>query len=222
MEVTYIVFDLEATCEDRSIFPHFDNETIEIGAVKIKNGKIVDEFQSFVRPSKNQVLTDFCKELTHICQSNVDNAPSFKEALSDFKGWAGDAQLLSWGFYDRKQLEKDSKRYGMDIRWLENHRSIKHEHQQIKRLKRPVGVQKALGIEGMTFEGTHHRGIDDARNIARIYLTVFVQNSFVIFDKNKAPIGIIDDYDKAMQFIYDHDDDEYTWKRFVVNALLNK
>lgn len=171
---TQIVFDLEATCEDKSITQYFDNETIEIGAVKIVNGKVVDEFQTFIKPVRSHTLTVFCKELTKITQEQVDNGQRFKDAILSFRAWAGqDAEYLSWGFYDRKQLEKDLRHHNMPIRWLEGHRSIKHEHQDLKRLKRGVGVIRALRMEGLEFEGTHHRGIDDAKNIARIFLKVF-------------------------------------------------
>jgi len=171
---THIVFDLEATCEDKAINPHFDNETIEIGAVKIVNGEIVDEFQNFIKPVRSNQLTEFCKNLTHITQEQVENGLTFLEAISEFQKWAGEnAEFLSWGFYDRKQLEKDLAYHGMSANWLCNHRSIKHEHQEIKGLSRGVGVIKALRMEGLQFEGTHHRGIDDAKNIAKIFLKVF-------------------------------------------------
>lgn len=168
-----IVFDLEATCEDRKIVSSFDNETIEIGAVKVIDGLVVDEFSAFIKPKYTQI-TPFCTELTSITKSDVENANGFEEVIEEFKKWCDGLTLLSWGFYDRKQLEKDCNRYGIeDINWLENHRSIKHEYGDIKGLRRPVGVQKALMTEGMSFEGTHHRGIDDAKNIARIYLKAF-------------------------------------------------
>lgn len=171
---TQIIFDLEATCEDKSINPNFDNETIEIGAVKVVNHEIVDEFQIFIKPVRSQRLTTFCKELTHITQEQVDDGYTFRSAMTDFRKWAGnDAEFLSWGFYDRKQLERDSRYHRINADWLQNHRSIKHEHQAIKGLDRGVGVVKALRMEGLSFEGTHHRGIDDAKNIARIFLKVF-------------------------------------------------
>lgn len=171
---TQIIFDLEATCEDKSINPHFDNETIEIGAVKIVGKEIVDEFQAFIKPVRSGELTNFCKELTHITQEQVDHGQSFAHAIASFRNWAGEgAEFLSWGFYDRKQLEKDCKYHGISADWLHSHRSIKHEHQAIKGLKRGVGVVKALRMEGLQFEGTHHRGIDDAKNIAKVFLKMF-------------------------------------------------
>lgn len=178
MMKTSIVFDLEATCEDRAISNQFDNETIEIGAVKVQNGVIVDEFQAFIRPVRTSTLTNFCKELTSIKQEDVDTADGFKTVMESFEAWAeqdgGEVEYLSWGFYDRKQLEKDAKHHGIEVLATKNHRSLKHEHQTIKGLKRPVGVQKALTLEKLTFEGTHHRGIDDARNIARIFIKAFL------------------------------------------------
>lgn len=185
-----IIFDLESTCDDKSKNPNFDNECIEIGAVKIINGEIVEEFQTFIKPQFTQV-NKFCTELTSIRGIDVKDAPLFEEAIENFKQFANDLTLLSWGFYDRKQLEKDSKRYGLDIEWLENHRSLKHEYGEMKqkevaeslskgevvssykRKKKGYGVQAALRMEGMSFEGVHHRGIDDARNIARIYIKAF-------------------------------------------------
>lgn len=91
------------------------------------------------------------------------------------KEWAGeDAEFLSWGFYDKKQLIKDSSRYGLDIGWLsEAHRSLKHEYQAMNSLSRGLGVSRALTREKLTFTGTPHRGIDDAKNIAKIYLKAF-------------------------------------------------
>ena len=65
----FIILDLEATCTDnRNIY--FDNEVIEIGAVKIENKLVIDEFQSFVKPIVNTELTEFCKNLTSINQSD--------------------------------------------------------------------------------------------------------------------------------------------------------
>lgn len=52
-------------------------ETIEIGLVVIdlETLEIVDEFQRFVRPRINPILTDFCKSLTSIQQADEDGAP---------------------------------------------------------------------------------------------------------------------------------------------------
>lgn len=170
--MNYIIFDLEATCtSDRS--QKFQNEIIEIGAVKINDKlEIIDEYQSFIKPILNPKLTDFCKELTSIKQSDVDSADKFPIVISEFMDWVGDDSILcSWGFYDKKQIISDLQLH--KTKWFFDHISLKHQHADFKRLRKGVGVQKALSMEQMTFEGVHHRGIDDAKNIAKIFIKNF-------------------------------------------------
>ncbi|MFT5820008.1 MAG: 3'-5' exoribonuclease 1 [Crocinitomix sp.] len=179
--MNYIVFDLEATCWDQ--YDKSPNETIEIGAVLVNDQKeIVSEFMTFVKPIKYPKLSDFCTELTSIQQSDVENAPYFNAAIEDFKKWCafGDQEyvLCSWGFYDKKQFESDSEVHGLSSDWVNNHISIKHQYGKFKKLKRAVGMQKALKLEGFKLDGTHHRGIDDARNIAKIFIKYFDEWKF--------------------------------------------
>ncbi|PHN08241.1 3'-5' exonuclease [Flavilitoribacter nigricans] len=172
----YIILDLEATCwEERT---KNKNEIIEIGAVKINaNAELVSEFQTFVRPTQHPELSEFCKSLTSISQSDVDAAPHFPEALQQFQEWFdyGRASYLlcSWGFYDKRQFKDDCKLHGLDADWVKPHISVKHQYGIFKKLERPVGMKQALQMEGIALEGTHHRGIDDARNIAKIFVKYF-------------------------------------------------
>lgn len=177
----YIILDLEATCweNDRSK----QNEIIEIGAVKVSGLKIVGEFQQFINPVINPILTDFCNNLTSIKQSDVDAAKSFPEVLKEFQDWIGkDYVLCSWGFYDRKQFEKDCAFHKLYTKWLDPHISLKHQHAELKNVKslntqlegsRGLGLGRALLLEGFHFDGTPHRGIDDAKNIAKIFTKYF-------------------------------------------------
>ena len=170
--MNYIILDLEATCwKDRSIKP---NEIIEIGAVKInEQGEILDEFCAFVKPKINPVLSDFCKALTTITPAEIDAADDYPNAIERFKKWidiADDYLLCSWGFYDKSQFTKDCNLHGLDTGWLKNHISVKHQYAEINALKKPLGMGAALKREKLKLEGTHHRGIDDARNIAKIFL----------------------------------------------------
>ncbi|MCR9253634.1 MAG: exonuclease domain-containing protein [bacterium] len=174
--MNYIIFDLEATCWDG--WDKSQNETIEIGAVLVNDSReIVSEFVQFVKPLKHPTLSEFCKNLTSIKQEDVDDAPYFSEAIENFKSWFGYPEeqymLCSWGFYDRKQFESDSIIHGLQIDWIENHISLKHQYGKFKKLKRAIGMKNALEHEGLKLDGTHHRGIDDARNIAKIFIKYF-------------------------------------------------
>ncbi|WP_196884958.1 3'-5' exonuclease [Aureivirga sp. CE67] len=174
----YIVFDLEATCWEKA--NGRKHEVIEIGAVMVNEEKeIVSEFVQFVRPGNQPILSDFCTELTSITQKDVENAPFFTEAIENFKKWIGteteDYVLCSWGFFDRNQLEAESKQKGLNYDWVQKHISIKHQYTDVSSAKRHMGMKGALAREKFSLEGTHHRGIDDARNITKIFLKYFDQ-----------------------------------------------
>lgn len=175
-QMNYIILDLEATCwKDRNI--QKQNEIIEIGAIKInEQGKSLSEFCEFIKPKHNPVLSDFCKELTTITQEEIDAADTYENVIDRFKGWINLNEpyvLCSWGFYDKKQFQKDGELHQLNTEWLKNHISVKHQYAEIKSLNKPIGMGGALKKEKLTLEGTHHRGIDDARNIAKIFKAHF-------------------------------------------------
>lgn len=172
----HIIVDLEATCwQGKAPAP---NEIIEIGAVCVdENAAIIGEFVTFIKPTKSTHLSDFCTELTSITQDMVDDAPYFPEAVGAFQKWIASFEdeyfLCSWGFYDKKQFKQDCNLHELDTKWLKKHISVKHQHHKIRETTRPLGMKGALAMEDIPLEGTHHRGIDDARNIAKIFIKHF-------------------------------------------------
>lgn len=176
--MNYIIFDLEATCweNDKSKI----SEIIEIGAVKLDDRlEVIDTFSKFISPVINPNLSKFCTELTSITQNDVEAAESFNQVIEEFEKWIistdSNVLLCSWGFYDKKQIinECKIKKYSGEIlKLLNRHISIKHQFAKIKKIK-PCGMGKALNILGISLEGTHHRGIDDAKNISKIFKSVF-------------------------------------------------
>lgn len=174
-----IIFDLEATCWEKK--NDKVKEIIEIGAVKLNgNLEVSDTFSEFVKPTISPELTEFCKTLTTIKQKDVDTAKTFNDAIRDFENWilssSEDVKLISWGYYDKKQILEESqhKNYsGEIIKLLEDkHISLKHEFAKIRK-SRTCGMKKALDILHLPLEGTHHRGIDDAENITRIFKVIY-------------------------------------------------
>jgi inhibitor of KinA sporulation pathway (predicted exonuclease) len=184
----YIILDLEATCWEKK--DKQPNEITEIGALCIdENQNTLGEFNSFSKPIVHPELSEFCTKLTSITQKDVDTAPEFPEVLKNFQDWIesfnDDYFLCSWGFYDRVQFKNDCVLHKLDINWLENHISLKHQYGKIKH-KRPIGMKKALKKENIQLEGTHHRGIDDARNIAKIFVKYFEDWDFEPPKKKKS------------------------------------
>ena len=165
-----VIFDLEAACREDRIPPE-EMEIIEIGAVKLGvDFSPCGEFSSFAKPVLNPVLTDFCKTLTGIGQENIDGAEDFKAVFPKFLKWIGDGKITfcSWGNYDLKQIKADCKRHGIPFPGsFNNHINLKWLFAE-KFNCRPCGMRKALNKLGLPLAGSHHRALDDARNIARI------------------------------------------------------
>lgn len=177
----FVVVDLEATCSEGNQIAREKMETIEIGAVMLETKKLtaVDEFQSFVKPIRFPVLTEFCKELTTIQQNDIDGAELFPTVASQLREWLESypgALFSSWGDYDRYQFEGDCQLHGIEAPFGEGHLNIKKLFAARRKLKRSVGMKAALEMEGLEATGTHHRGIDDARNITLLLKRLIEEN----------------------------------------------
>lgn len=163
--------DLEASCWEAAWVRH-RMETIEIGAVRLDEGlEVVDEYDSFVRPTAFPRLSSFCRKLTSITQEQVDAADTFPKAFARFVTWIGNGpkKIVTWGAFDIGQFRMDCERHDMVFpeHLAVDHLNLKTAFGKWKGLKR-VGMEQALDLLGLDPVGHLHRGIDDARNIARI------------------------------------------------------
>ena len=176
-----IIIDLEATCTETN--ENFDKEIIEIGAVKLNlNGDTISEFNSFVKPINNPTLSEFCKNLTSITQSDVDSAKPFLEVVAEFVNWLGDEDflILHWGSWDSRQMDKESNGC-VPYKWNDKSLNLKLEYSKtISNSKKRRGMKKVLLAEGFELSGTHHRGIDDARNLSKIFIKHLDKWQFLI------------------------------------------
>jgi len=165
----YLVVDLEATCDDLGAVPRHESETIEIGAVLVDGASLrpIAEQTIFVRPVVHTALTPFCTRLTTITQDMVEHALGFVAAATRLAAFGDGALFCSWGAYDRNQLAADARRHGIAPP-LSDHWNLKEAYAERAGTRRGLGNQAALRRLGLEPAGTHHRGIDDARNIARL------------------------------------------------------
>lgn len=168
-----LVVDLEATCSKDGSIPREEMETIEFGAVLVHlpSLRTLREYSIFIRPRVHPVLTPFCLELTKITQAQVDAGIRFEELgprlAQDLAPYRLSLAWGSWGFYDRNQLERDAER------WRVSSPLAGIPHFNLKTLfvggrTKGYGILNALRKIGLSFEGVHHRGIDDAKNIVRL------------------------------------------------------
>ena len=165
------IVDVEATCWAKSPPPGESSEIIEIGVcvVDTDGWRRVERRRILVRPRRSQV-SPFCTELTGLTQAQVDGGMEFATAcalLCDelrgrFRTWA------SWGEYDRRQFERQCATAGVGYPFGSRHINVKERFATAFGLRCGVGMSRALAHAGLPLEGRHHRGDDDAWNIAAI------------------------------------------------------
>ena len=149
-------------------------EIIEIGAFRLdRYGELQGEFNRFVKPVLNPYLSPFCQELTTISQDMVNRADTFPAVIEAFQDWAlvfeEEYLLCSWGNFDKNLLIQDCRLHELDDDWVHPHINLKRQYQEIKRLRRPRGLKRSVAAEGYEFTGTHHRAIDDADNLVKVF-----------------------------------------------------
>ncbi len=175
----WLVIDLEATTEEGG-WPVEDMEIIEIGATLTRaDGHELESFQRFVRPRRRPCLTEFCIELTHIQQTQIDSAASLAQVWPQFERWLAChlphlAGWCSWGDYDRRQLALEWQRHGLTSALVDlPHFNLRQLFAERRQLQRQVGLQSALQLAGMQFQNVQHRALNDARNTARLLPLIF-------------------------------------------------
>ncbi len=174
MEKRFLVVDLEATCSDDGSITPEEMEIIEIGACwATEGGLVLERFQHLVRPLARPILTPFCKQLIGITQEEVDQAPLFPVAARALQTFANevtstDTVWMSWGNYDHKQLTRDAQRHGIAMPLAMPHKNAKRLFAKAQRIGKEVGMVRACALTGVPLDGQHHRGLDDAVNIAKL------------------------------------------------------
>ncbi|WP_299709254.1 3'-5' exonuclease [uncultured Tenacibaculum sp.] len=167
-----IVIDIEATCWNGKIPAGQVNEIIEFGIseLDIETGEISKNKGILVKPERSEV-SPFCTELTTITQDLLDKEGiSFKEACRQIREDYNAKEYVwaSYGAYDLKMIKNQCKIRGVEYPLSQEHVNVKEFFTEVKGLRRKVGMKGALHILDIPLEGTHHRGVDDAKNIAKI------------------------------------------------------
>ncbi len=168
---TILVVDIEATCWAASPPPDQEAEIIEIGlcVLDVASGERREKASLLVRPERSQVSA-FCTQLTTLTQAAVDDGFSFREACALLKNryTVKDRIWASYGEYDRQQFERQCGARGIPYPFGARHLNVKTLFALVHALPAEVGMADALARQGLPLEGTHHRGADDAWNIARL------------------------------------------------------
>ncbi|WP_329610069.1 PolC-type DNA polymerase III [Microaerobacter geothermalis] len=151
---TYVIFDIETT--GLSVVNH---QIIELAGVKMKGGKVIDRFESFVNP--HEKLPENIISLTHITDEMLKGAPELEEVLSEFIKFIEGCTLVAHNArFDMGFIQQGCKKIGMD--------EVKNpvlDTLELARFLYPDMKNHRLNTLAEKFQVTlenHHRAVDDA------------------------------------------------------------
>ena len=161
LDDTYIVFDIETTG-----FSSIKDAIIEIGAVKVTDGKITDRFSTFVNPKRP--IPFEITNLTSITDEMVMDSPTIDVVLPQFLEFAGDGVLVAHNAgFDVGFIEQNCRSLGLsdEFVYLDTVALARVLLPTLSKYKLNI-VAKALNI---SLEN-HHSAVDDAEATAEIFV----------------------------------------------------
>ena len=160
----FVVFDLETTGLSR-----YQDKITEIGAVRIKDGEIVEEFNELVNPEK--LIPEKVIELTGITNEMVMDKPKIDKVLPKFLDFAKDAILVGQnsdfdiGFVKENSRILDLEFAPIYMDTLPMARALFTDMGRFSLDK----IARKLNIPSFN----HHRASDDARATAQIFIKMY-------------------------------------------------
>ena len=185
MDYCFII-DFEATEE---------GEIIEFACIVINTEQkcIIDTFHHYVKPQTE--LTQKITQLTGIDSKMLSNADTFDtvnqsfqtffEKYQELSEWEDGPMIITCGDWDFKYAYDYSCRLWNIENKFREWCDLKQVFKSI--YKKARGMKDMLEFFGLKLEGKHHRGIDDAKTITQIVLTMINEgllSSFVVTSKN--------------------------------------
>lgn len=181
-----LVIDIEATCWDKSPPDGQEKEIIEIGicSYDVADDVVGGKHSILVRPYESEI-SEFCTELTSITTEQVeadgiDFAKACRVLVETYR--ARDYLWASWGGFDRKLFRRQCRRMGVSYPFGKKHLNIRGAFADCFNGRHP-GMLAAMRLAGIEHIGRHHRGSDDAWNIARLLQALIHSRGKVLLER---------------------------------------
>src|SRR6266699_2081245 len=155
----YVTFDLETTDKDVEVC-----EVVEVGAVRVVGGEIVDRFHSLVRPYRP--ITPGATKVHGYTDGDVRNARPFAEVWPEFRAFIGDDVLIAHNgqHFDIPVLRRlATGREGVDTLVFYDTLPL------VRSLSRDSAKLEDLALRFGIDAGRAHHALDDAVTLARVY-----------------------------------------------------
>lgn len=161
IESETVVFDIETTGLSAA-----KDKITEIGAVKIKNGEVIERFSTLINPEIP--IPHNITELTGITNEMVADQRTIKEVMPEFIKFVGNCPLVAhnamfdWGFIRTKAFELG---HDLDITVIDTLQMARTLLPSLKKYKLNLVCQHLnIKLEN------HHRAVHDAEATAQMYL----------------------------------------------------
>lgn len=138
---------------------------IEIGIVRVENGRIVAEYQSLINPQT--YLSPFITSITHITDADLASAPTFYEIRKDIYALLEGAVFVAHNVrFDYGFLKNEFKR--TDMQFSAKHFCTAKLSRELFPHHRHHNLDSIIERFGLTFE-RRHRAFDDAKILWDFY-----------------------------------------------------
>ena len=190
LEDKYVIFDLETT----GLYPNSGDSIIEIGAVKISNGKIIDRFDELIDPKKD--LTEDIIKITGINNEMLKGKRKEVDVLKDFMNWVGNMPMVAHNAkFDISFIDNAYSKYNLgnlkniviDTLGLSRYLESKERYHNLATLVKRYDIPWD--------ENKHHRADYDSEGTALIFLKMLkklkLNNFKTLEDLYKYPFIVI-------------------------------
>jgi DNA polymerase III epsilon subunit family exonuclease len=161
----YVTFDFETTDKDVEVC-----EVVEVGAVRVVGGEIVDRFHTLVKPYRP--ITPGATKVHGYSDADVRGAPSFAEVWPAFRAFIGDDVLIAHNgqHFDIPVLRRlAAGQDGVDSLVFYDTLPL------VRSLSRDSAKLEDLALRFGIDAGRAHHALDDAVTLARVYRELEVQ-----------------------------------------------
>ena len=157
---SFVVFDIETTG-----FSSVTNHIIEIGAVKVENGKIVDRFSTYVNPQ--EPIPYRITKLTTITDADVMDAPTINQVLPEFFAFCEGCVLVAHNAsFDTGFIKENARK--LELPYAYTHVDTLAMARVLLPQLAKFTLDHVAKTVGVSLEN-HHRAVDDAEATAEIF-----------------------------------------------------
>ncbi len=162
---TVIVLDFETT----GLSPDYGDRAIEIGAVILENGAIIDRFQKLMNPGR--LISPFIENYTGISNKMLKGADSCEEVMAQFSDFICDYNLIAHNAsFDKRFLDAEFKRINKNYNgnFCCSMLLARRVYQDAPNHK----LETLISHANITPTGSFHRALADAEMTAHLWVSI--------------------------------------------------